>query len=284
MVVGGARRVALINLKRRTLVRLANGAWRNVLAGGDAGSAKIRARLVEQDYLESGTDARDDALPDRATICIAPPAKTLVLSDRLSGNRGALEVVRQFVEGGHTSHVVALQEPGQATAGLASAFLPSLGVPYEVGVAHGEHLETLIFTRTGQQAGARRTDFQGARKIAKRLRLTYRGVLMNTMKHEGYGFLYVDENAVVWPDWLEPRVNFGELATFGREGSPDRTNQAFDEYSTNHKGKRNLCMACELRTCCTWSASQRVDPRDIRSAPSGCGYDPMSEDFQNGKF
>ncbi len=285
VVVRGCKRVALVNVKRQTLVRLSNDLWDAVLSSG-AGRARTAAeRLVASGYLEPQNEASIEAPLDRSSVlCLTPPAKSLVISDHLSGDQHALEVVREFVHGGHTSHIVVIHPREAGGARLGKAFLPSLKIPFEVGFIHGEHLETEIFTSLGKRAGRRLARTRATSPIGDRLRLSYRGILVNTLKYEGYGFLYVDGDGTVWPDWLEPRFHYGSISEFGSRGKPSEDHRTFAEYSTNNKSLRDVCNVCELRVCCIWSASRRVDPDDIKSAPHNCGYDPASEDFQNEKF
>lgn len=285
VVVPGHQRVALINVHRQTLMRLTKRTWGKLVDNNRSHGEleKLTGRLIEDGYLEAPGRLTPSAATGAGTQCLTPAAKTLVISDEMVTNLQATQVVREYIEAGYTSHVIALHDHSKQPSREVREFVASLNIPYEIGYAVGGLLNTRIFSRAGHEVGIRKPTECASTRLRFQLALDYKSILINTKKHEGFGFIYVDRDGTVWPNWIESTINFGHLSEFG-ETSPGDSNQAFKEFSVNSKAKRDICMECELRAACVWSVSLRVEPCDIRSAPKGCSYDPGMEDFQSEKF
>ncbi|TAK37663.1 MAG: hypothetical protein EPO30_10525 [Lysobacteraceae bacterium] len=286
VVVSGYRRVALINVRRRTLMRLSLRAWEKV-AASDAATAeneRIKTRLVETGYLEYATSLISPRTSIRTgNQCLTPPAKTLIISGGFVTNAKSVEIVRELIGAGFTSHVIVLYESSVESSSAKEEIIKSFGVPYEIGYSIGRQLETKIFSKSGRQIGTRKANKEESHQIRFQLALDYKSLLVNSKRHEGYGFVFIDKAGIVWPSWLESTVSFGHLSEFSFP-SPGESSLEFQRYSSNHKGLRDVCMDCELREACIWSAALRVDAKNIRSAPRGCQYEPRLESFQYEKF
>lgn len=99
---------------------------------------------------------------------------------------------------------------------------------------------------------------------------------------ETAGQIHIDRYLVVWPHPDEKHYSIGDACLQSLDAIV-----AGDRYRTiceNGKDRRDVCRECELRYACAENYTRRVDPHDIRSAPSACAYDPRSADRQRHLF
>ncbi len=286
IIVRGARHAALYDLAPRRCPRLQRipldiaSMIERAASPRDDEQARWLAFLIAAGFVETATppywrpyrlDPPPAGIPALHTITIEVDRTSIGLVEawlRQSPLSRGLHYVFQ------ANAIPAFETPGIARR-IASIIAATDATSFEL-FEDGSQAST-IHLADGTAIG-RRTRVPCDGSIVDPCRVSIANVRRHLRGSETAGQIHIDRYLVVWPHHDETHYPLGDACLQSLDAIV-----ASDQYRTiceNGKDRRDVCRDCEFRHACATNYTRRVDPHDIRSAPSACAYDPCSDGTQ----